>query len=257
MSDHTLEYARAKYPTAEYHPLLITEVTRMQHDHFCIAAYDIHDRRMARPLRPKGDNWIFDEFQPPFRPGHLVKATPTGVPHGQMPHRTEDMLLKSTMTVLETWTAAEVFSGLLATTCETVAGAFGQPPLEDRYFIEGTQCPSLGGVRIERRRIAFRIDAGGRLRLHVEDTDGTVYSFAVTCDRLRYLFDRETGKYGIAVANRWLEETPPTDPIILRVGLARGYAGASGEFIPKRCYLQINGVLTRHPFGNSENDRKG
>ena len=44
-------------------------------------------------------------------------------------------------------------------------------------------------------------------------------------------------------ANQWLESVAEQQPIILRIGVSRGYAGKANEFNPKRCYAQLNGVI--------------
>lgn len=247
-TERSLEHARAKYPETDYHPLLITEVTRMQHDRYCIAAYDIHAGKMVRPLRPRGDNWIFDEFQPPYLPGQLVNVAPSGIAHGLPPHCAEDMVIRAGMDVLESWTSMELYTALLPMSGRTVAQVFGRRLVGDRYVIEGTCCPSLGGVRVARRRLHFRANSSNRLRLHLDDTDGVAYPLPVTCDRLRSLFEPEGGRYGIEEANAWLERMAPDEPVILRTGLTRGYAGNEGEFDPRRCYLQINGIVSRQPY---------
>ena len=100
-----------------------------------------------------------------------------------------------------------------------------------------------------RRRIRFRANSyNRRLRLHFEDADDQLYILPVTCDRLRSLFDPDGGALGVSAANDWLKSLPAEEPILLRVGLTRGYAGGDGSFDPKRCYVQINGILSAHPL---------
>lgn len=218
----------------------------MQNNYFCIAAYDVHSGKLARPLGINGANWVFDEFQPPIRPGQLMEVSASSIPRGIYPHRTEDMPIKGSMQELETWTDEELYKAMLPSASDSISKVFGKRLEEDRYFIEGVHCPSLGGVRIARRQVEFRVNSRNRLRIYIVDNDSILYTLSVTCDRLRTLFDPEGGKYGVLEANRWMQTIPPDEPVILRVGLTRGYAGEQGEFNPKRCYLQVNGLLSSH-----------
>ncbi len=241
----TLEALHARYPAPTFHPLLITEVTRMQNAHFCIAGFDVHAAKMVRPLRPRGVHWIFDEFQDPYFPGQLVNVKPAGTPHGVFPHSNEDLPLQSGMRVLDTLSEPELFAAMNGTWAESIVKLFGCAPVENRYFPEGARCPSIGSIRVPRRGILFQSSSANRLRLRLEDSDRIVYSLPVTCDRLRGLFDPDGGTHGVHAANGWLDKMAPIEPIIVRLGLTRGYAGTSGEFDPKRCYLQVNGLLSR------------
>ena len=244
---NTLDGARLRYPASEYHPLLITEVTQMRHDDFCIAGYDIHTRKMARPLRPKGQNWVFDEFQAAYRPGQLVDLKSWSArPDGVQPHCLEDMILKREMEELEVWTDRELYAAMLPSACHAITQLFDLRPLENSYVIEGTECRSLGGVKAPRASINLRANNYNRLRLQLDDADGELYNLPVTCHRLRSLFDPGGGRLGIQGANDWLQEIPADEPIVLRIGLTRGYAGGDGEFNPRRCYVQINGILSAH-----------
>jgi hypothetical protein len=243
-TQHTREAARQRYPLPRFHPLLITEVTQMQDNHCCIAAYDLRDGIMVRPLRPRNENWVFDEFQPPYLPGQLVHAVLRETHHGLFPHRMEDRLVSGQMQVLEAWTEAELYHALLPAASKSLSGIFGRRPIDDRYFPEGTRCPSLGGLAVPRRRLRFHSNSTqSRLRLHLEDADGVCCSLSVTCNRLRTAFDPEANPNAVEQANAWLAQVSLATPVVLRVGLCRGYAGTDGEFQPKRCFLQINGII--------------
>lgn len=241
---NTLSAARARYPEAALRHLLITEVTRMQNEYYCIAAFDLHAGRMARPLRLGGAYWKFDEFQERYFPGDLLAAPTGGTPEGLLPHRNENLILSGVMRRLERWSPSELYHAMLPEAVESVQKLFGRRLEEDRYLIEGTNTPSLGGVRIARRRIGFCVNSSNRLRLQIEDTDRLVYTISVTCDRLRTLFDPERDGRAADRANRLLEVILADEQVVLRIGLSRGYAGEHGEFDPKRCYLQINGLLS-------------
>ena len=248
----TLDAAKLRFPPAQFSPLLLTEVTHMQGDCHCIAGWDIHHGEMRRPLLPGHKNWIFDEFQYAFYPGQLVNAPYEKSSRGFAPHRHEDAQLTGEMRALETWTEAELHAALLPFTLSKLTAIFGRRPLEDRYFEEGTDCPSLGGLHIARQSLGF-ITQKDRLRLRLTDSDGITTTLPVTCRRLKTRFDPTRDEAAGFDANRWLEQIPATQRVILRVGLARGFVGKDNEFIPKRCYLQINGIvlpITDDPFSD-------
>lgn len=77
--------------------------------------------------------------------------------------------------------------------------------------------------------------------------DDVLYRLPVTCDRLRHFFssgdDEPEPTFGIAEANRWLGASSPRSEIILRIGLARGWGGKEGAWNPRRCYVQLNGII--------------
>jgi hypothetical protein len=69
----------------------------------------------------------------------------------------------------------------------------------------------------------------------------------VTCDESLHVFspgdeDAEP-HFGVAGANEWLRANPSDSEIILRIGLARAWAGKDGDWNPLRCYIQLNGII--------------
>jgi len=225
----------------------------MQHDHFCVAGFDVHACKMVRPLRRSGDNWVFDEWQPAFRAGQLVDAKASAPRrYGLHPHILEDLMVLEGMVELESWTGAELFRAMQRSAFEAIAQMLDRRPLENRYVVEGTQCRSLGGVRTVPSRVSFLPHGHDRLWLQFDDADGEPYRLPVTCDRLRALLDPRDGSPGVEGANAWLRAMPPDAPLVLRIGLGRGYAGADGEYDPKRCYLQVNGILSERPLPDRE-----
>ena len=252
LTQKTPAEARLRYPASTNILMLITEVTRMQNDVFCIAAYDLHRNRMVRPMLAGKGNWTFDRLHPGFRPGQLVLGKPGGVEKSQYPHRTEDTPMQVTMKVLETWSESELYFALSPVASNGISQIFGQGLVEGRYFLEGTRCPSLGGLNIERRRLRFCFGTQNRVRLEVTEKDGTLHSLPITCDRFRSCFDLETRPDAVLEANQRLQGLPAEEFILLRIGLSRGYSGSSGEFNPKRCFLQINGILSAKSWLPSE-----
>ena len=201
----------------------------MTRGYYCVAAWDIHNRRMVRPLQPSGENWRLDADRSLFRVGSLLDCSPSGRPSQAYPHATEDLPLTRSPTLLEHLDESTTYAFLLPTTARSIRELFGRPLAEDKFVEDGAQCPSLGGVRIRRERTAFEQDAYGKLRFRVHDADDVLYRLPVTCDRLRHFFssgdDESEPTFGIAEANRWLGASSPRSEIILRIGLARGWGG--------------------------------
>ena len=249
---NTLESARLRYPASTDYLLLITEVTRMQNDVFCIAAYDAHREKMVRPMLAGRGAWTFDALHPAYRPGQLVSGTPGGIERSLYPHRTEDTPLLFMMKTLETWTESNLHSALMPISSPQIAEIFGDKLVDGKYLIEGTRCPSLGSVKIERRLLRFCSGAQNRIRLEVKENDETLYSLPITCNRLRCCFDLNSDSEAVSKANQRLTSLPSGEIFILRIGLSRGYAGTNGEFNPKRCYLQVNGMLCARGWLPSE-----
>ncbi len=237
----------AQFPAPAHHPVLITEVTRMTRGYYCVAGWDIHSRRMVRPLQASGENWRLEAGREVFRVGNVVDCSPLGRQGAEYPHATEDLPLTQTPVTLDTWDEAATYAFLLPTTVPAIRAVFGQALVDDKYLVAGTRVPSLGGVRLARRRARFEEDGYGKLRLVVDDSDGAHYRLPVTCDYLRHLFapgDADAEPFfGTAEANEWLEVTPPETEVILRIGLARGWAGPSHNWDPRRCYVQLNGIV--------------
>lgn len=236
-----------KYPADQFMPVLISEVTRMSKGNYCVAGWDIHRERMVRPLQSTGANWTLGTARSVFSVGHLVNCVPSGIRNSAYPHATEDLRLSTSPALLETLDEPAIYALLLPTCFRSIPEIFGLSLTDDRYIIENTQCRSLGGLRIPRKRVRFIRDGYERLRLELTEVDNTVYRLAVTCDTLMHVFspgdeDAEP-HFGVSDANDWLEVNPPETEIILRIGLARAWDGRNGDWNPRRCYAQLNGII--------------
>lgn len=238
---------KAKYPADRFKPVLISEVTRMSRGNYCVAGWDIHAERMVRPLQPSGANWRLGNARDVFSVGHLLNCVASGRRNTAYPHATEDLLLSKTPSVLEKFDESTTYELLLDKAFESIQQLFGRPLLEDKYLPDGTQCPSLGGVRVACSRVNFIEDGFGKLRLVLQDADNISYRLAVTSEELRRIFSASDANaepfFGVAEANEWLSVNSPDSEIILRVGLARGWAGTDGAWNPRRCYAQLNGII--------------
>ena len=247
MPTGTADNVKRRYPAPKHHPVLVTEVTRMTRGYYCVAGWDVLNSRMVRPLQSSGENWRLDADRSVFRIGALLDCSPSGQRSAAYPHATEDLLLTRTPSPLEHWDESTTYAFLLPSTGRSIRELFGRPLTDDKFLADGTVCASLGGVRIRRDRTAFERDAFGKLRFRIHDSDGVHYGFPVTCDWLLHLFSPGDGDsepfFGVAEANEWLSVTDPETEIVLRIGLARGWTGPDGTWRPRRCYVQLNGVV--------------
>ena len=236
-----------------FHPVLVTEVTRMKGGRFCVAGWDVHTGRMVRPLPPAGQNWQLHHGRAPFVPGQLLNCRPgrrrAATPI--LPHCTEDLFLAGHPYVLAHLDEPQLYQLLLETIDRSMIDVFGQELIEGRYLEEGSGRRSLGGIVVPRAKLFFYHDLG-RLRLHLIDADHSRHDLAVTDDKLLHYFspglEEPDHHFGEKEANEWLELNDPAVGIILRIGLARGWAGTEKAWNPRRCYAQLNGIIC--PTGN-------
>lgn len=237
-----------RYGAPRFHPVLVTEVTRMRRGYYCVAGWDIQNRRMVRPLQASGENWqLAGGSRFPFNVGSLLDCSPVQQRRAEYPHATEDMLLARSPSSLEEWDEGTVYKFIHPTTVRSIRELFGRPLNDDKFVADGTVCPSLGGVRTRREHTAFIQDGFGKLRFRLNDSDGVHYDLPVTSEWLLRLFScgerGSEGLFGVDEANEWLCVTDPGTEIVLRIGLARGWSGVEGDWNPRRCYAQLNGVI--------------
>lgn len=236
-----------RYPAKQYLPVLVSEVTRMNSGDYCIAGWDIHSHKMVRPLQASGSNWKLGTNRSVFAVGNLINCVPSGKRNSVYPHATEDLILSTPPTLLQQFDELTTYSLLIENSFNSIREIFGCQPAENKYIPDGTKCSSLGGLRVERNRVHFIEDGYHKLRLHLNDIENTVYWLPITCDHLRSIFspvdENAVPHFGVAEANEWLCVNPPDCKVILRVGLARAWAGKDGEWSPRRCYVQLNGIV--------------
>src|SRR5438105_4251508 len=160
------------YPADRFHPVLVTEVTRMQGGFFCVAGWDVHAGRIVRPLHPTGQNWRGRGEQPPFDVGQVIDCVYKGSEHGTPPHSHEDSVLQRTPRTLETVDEAKMHELLRPTVDASVPAIFGRRLADDQYLVDGVRCRSLGAVAVARGLARF-VERFGRLRFRFRDSEGT------------------------------------------------------------------------------------
>jgi hypothetical protein len=231
------------------HLVLVTELTRMNRGNCCVAGWDLTDGRTVRLLQANGGYWQLQSHQALFTPGNLLECQIAAGDVAPYPHRTENLRLKQLPRAIYRLLDQEQYGLLLPHALPSITSVFGIRPTDDRFIPADTHCASLGGVLARRRHLRFYHDAQSRLRLHFKDSDGVNYDLPVTCETLNRAFG-STGSddlehwFGVTEANEWLSADAPDQQLILRIGLARAWAGRDGQWNPMRCYLQLNGIIT-------------
>jgi len=218
--------------------LLITDVTVMHGDNFCVAGWNSGDARMIRPL-PSGHHWNSALLAAHgIAPGALIRAQAFGSPTGDFPHLTEDTPINPEAIQLLS-TGFSKWSGIKAPpVAPTVAQGFGgnvqwnstwQNVHQGVHVTEGVQCPSLVAIQVSRQDVMLTEEFD---KLKAVIADGSArYKLAVSSRALREAWEQD-GLDGARAA------LPSGNTFHVRVGLARTF-----EKEPTKCYLMLNGVL--------------
>jgi hypothetical protein len=239
----SLEDLKNKYSVSDARPVLLTEVTRMSGGVYCVAAFDLHAAKMIRPLQAPGGNWRLTSRNV-FAPCNVVAFQYSGGRgNGAYPHRTEDTVVLGQPRLLETLSQAEACDVLQGSLYNTIAELYENHLVDRKYVNDGTRCRSLGGVAVPIRHLRFD-ESFGKLRLEIQDNDGSAYSLGVTSDELQSSFQNNRADYpNLSGANKWLASFSAESVAILRLGLARAWDGKDQKYDPKRCFLQLNGII--------------
>jgi hypothetical protein len=217
--------------------ILITDVTEMGQDNYCVAGWDVGAKRMVRPL-PNGGNWTAPLVtHHGIVAGKLISVEPRGKASGNYPHLTEDTRID----VASIKPSEGVFSDWLGESgpqvALTMSAGFGghlqwnkewNGVKEGVYALPGVQCSSLIAVRVPMANLAFS-EAFGKLKATLNDGLGS-YQLTVSSKVLKEAW-RAGGLLAVNAA------LPATKEFHVRVGLARPFGN------PSRCYAMLNGVL--------------
>ena len=235
----SLEHLKKKFPPNENtRQVLITETTRMSGDIVCVAGIDINSGAMVRPLQGNGANWEEAKWVDKgfMVVGNVLSLTPAQSKSVSFPHATEDFRVKS-VGVHGKASEAELFGACIETSNDDIDTLFQNSLVELKYTPDGTKCPSLGGFRVsasklraessyKKLKVIYTAPQGNRHYLSVTDLEIKAMEAIAGVMKLNQLFS----KVG-------------HDQVVLRLGLARGWAGAKNEYDPKRCFLQLNGIV--------------
>jgi hypothetical protein len=218
--------------------VLITDITVMDGDNYCVAGWSAGEGKMIRPL-PSGHHWSAGLLaKHSIAPGSLINVRPTGKPNGTFPHRTEDTPINPEMIQLITAGFADWTGPTAPPAATTIMEGFSgnvlwnsvwQNVRQGVYVSERKQCASLAAIVVDRPGITLREDFG-KLKAVVSDGQDR-YKLAVSSRVLREAWEQG----GLAAAEAVL---PARQQLHVRVGLARTYQGE-----PVKCYMMLNGVL--------------
>lgn len=114
-----------------------------------------------------------------------------------------------------------------------VADIFSNLLIDDKYVEELADCRSLGGLIVDTNDIFVSSKFG--VTLVFDDADGLRHYLKVT--ELAFAAQDE------AAADTLRARIAGHDRVALRIGLPRAWVGPDGNWNPRRCYMQLNGVI--------------
>ncbi len=235
----SLDHLRKKFtPVENTRQVLITETTRMTGVIVCVAGIDIHSGAMVRPLQGNGSNWEEGDWVDKgcMVVGNILSLTPALSNSMAFPHATEDFRVQS-VGLLGKSSETELFDACIETSSDDIETLFMNSLIDLKYAPDGTRCPSLGGFRVSASNLRSESSYDKPKIIYTDLRDDRHY-LSVT--------DLETKKMepteGVARLREQLSNVG-RGQVVLRLGLARGWAGANNEYNPKRCYLQLNGII--------------
>jgi len=215
--------------------MLVTEVTRMGDGVVCVAGIDVASGAMIRPLQPDGQNWPEHKWVDTgvIRVGKLLSLTLAAPVASDKPHGTEDVRVARVGSIGAA-TPAQLFDACVETADDELRDIVGDYLIDGKYVEERADCRSLGCLIVDGDGVSVS-KPYDKIRVSFNDTYDVRHHLSVTeltfdgqdDDALAALRDRIAGHGRVA----------------LRIGLARAWRGRNGEYDPRRCYLQLNGVI--------------
>lgn len=220
---------------AGHRQMLVTEVTRMADGMVCVAGIDVASGAMIRPLQPDGRNWPEDKWVDTGRiaVGKLLSLSLAPPSASDKPHGTEDVRV-ARISPVGAATPAQLFDACVETADDDLTDIVGDHLIDDKYVEERADCRSLGCLIVDGDSVSVS-KTYDKIRVSFNDQDGIRHHLSVT----ELAFDAQDDAAVAALRDRIAGH----DRIALRIGLARAWRGRNGEYTPRRCYLQLNGVI--------------
>ena len=236
----TLNELVAQYPLTVQRPLIVTEVTQMV-GQVCVAAIDIHGRKIVRPLDADGTNWQLDPWYSggTMAVGAILGVTPAPPAAAAHPHASEDFRLTGNVNVLGQVDETALHALCVETADNDVESIFGGHLAEHKYVAENSACRSLGCVLVDKDTVRPRVPFD-KLRVSFRDSSGQWFDLPLTEMRTKTVGNPEAQR---AALEQRLASYKGGEPLALRLGLTRPFAGFNQEYDPRRCILQLNGLV--------------
>ncbi len=204
----------------------------------CVAAIALQRLTIARPLQWNHHNWPKHLGANGLQTGRIIRGKVRATQDRRgFPHETEDTQLSDDFQLLERVSEPALFSILAPHVDGSIDELFGGNVQDGRYVIDGTRCRSLGSLLVSAASANIEINEFGKLRFSFEDRTRREYDLPVTDLRVA------DGPGGFAATrSRLAGAREQKSQILLRIGLVRGF-DRQGQWNPKRCYLQVNGII--------------
>ena len=208
--------------------IIISDITNMK-EKFCVAGWDMHERRMKR-LLINGGYW--DGSQIPQYSSIIVNNEPLEEPR-DYPHRTEDVNIEfDSIKVQEIFKPGKELANLLRdNVSKDILAIFNNKVKENAYVPKKTKSASLGAILIKACDVEFCTE-DGKLRAKIVDYSGREYNLKVSCKYIRDIFEKT-------------KDTEKMNEVITafqyahcRIGLARPFMMQENN-----CYLMLNGLF--------------
>ncbi|EZP73662.1 hypothetical protein BV96_01105 [Sphingomonas paucimobilis] len=205
----------------------------------CVAGIDVASGTMVRPLMSDGSNWEESRWVDGgyLQVGNLVSFEAAAQTQSAYPHASEDFRA-STVEVKANLSRDRVHAACIETADAAVEAIFDGNLVDGKYVAENSRCRSLGCIIVPARKLRTSA-AYGKIQVSFRDDAGEWHNFPVTELEARKAASVEDG--AALLAKRLAAH--PYGHAALRLGLARGWVGSQQEYDPKRCYLQLNGLI--------------
>lgn len=228
-----------KFDRDEGRLVLVTETTRMGGGLVCVAGLDINSGDMVRPLQGDGSNWSESEWVDTgyMVVGNVLSLPPAHAGNPAYPHANEDFRVKS-VRIQGQASASELYAACAEASDQDIDAIFGDCLVERKYTVADSKCRSLGGIEISARRLEVSTFYN-KTQVSFQDRWKNWYNLPVTELLTKNEGDTEAGTQALAArlaSAGWQN-------VILRLGLTRAWDGGPQGFDPKRCFLQLNGVI--------------
>ena len=217
--------------------VLITEITRMNAGLVCVAGIDLQSGRMVRPLQPDGSNWEEAKWvrNDSIHVGSIVAVRPAVAGPAHYPHATEDFRCANLVKVGAA-TDRQLYRACITTADPDIDTLFANQVIDAKYVIDGTRCRSLGCVMVDADDLRLS-EYRDKVQVSWQDPPKVWHNLSVTEVAIR----TPGADVGLRLLRARLLHV--TGDVALRVGLARGWDGNDAKYNPKRCYLQLNGLI--------------